>query len=43
MLSLSSMAEAVTESKTLPHWEGTRFVVTMVVPVSTLLETIWKS
>ena len=42
MLSRSNMADAVTESKTLPHWEGMRFVVTMVVPISTRLEMIWK-
>ena len=31
MLSRSKMADAVTESNIFPHWEGTRFVVTMVV------------
>jgi hypothetical protein len=36
------MADAVTESNILPHREGMRFVVTMVVPISTRLEMIRK-
>ena len=43
MLSRSRMAEAVTESKIFPHWEGMRLVVTMVVRTSDLLEMIWKN
>jgi hypothetical protein len=42
MLSLSKIADAVTESKSFPHWEGTRLVVTMVVAVSARFEMIWK-
>ncbi|MCX5814611.1 MAG: hypothetical protein NT178_19035 [Proteobacteria bacterium] len=29
-------------SKIFPHREGTRLVVTRVVPISDLLEMIWK-
>jgi len=36
------MAEAVAVSKIFPQSEGMRLVVTMVVPVSVLFETIWK-
>jgi hypothetical protein len=35
-------ADAVVESNALPHWEGIRFVVTMVVPISARFETIWR-
>jgi hypothetical protein len=33
MLSRSRMAEAVTESKIFPYWEGMRLVVTIAVPL----------
>jgi len=36
------MADAVAESKRLPHLEGTRFVVTRVVAHSERLDMIWK-
>ena len=42
MLSLSRIADAVTESNIFPHWEGMRLVVTRVVPVSDLFDMIWK-
>jgi len=42
MDSRSRMAEAVTESKIFPHWEGMRLVVTMVVRTSVRLEMIWN-
>ena len=42
ILSRSRIAEAVTESKIFPHWEGMRFVVTRVVRTSVRLEMIWK-
>ena len=41
-LSRSRIAEAVTESKIFPHWEGMRLVVTIVVRTSVRLEMIWK-
>ena len=40
MLSLSSMAEAVTESNILPQEDGTRLVVMIVVPISERLDII---
>jgi hypothetical protein len=42
MLRRSRMAEAVTESKILPHCDGMRLVVTMLVFTSDRLEMIWK-
>jgi hypothetical protein len=40
MLNRSRIAEAVTESKIFPQLDGTRLVVTIVVTISVLLETI---